>query len=205
MCTLLPLKLRTVERSIHPGTDAKVMLLPAACIISVCSLMSDADLLRHVNQLAKLFVEFFMHKNYGRTTLEDALLVYVEFHSLEAQSSGTRSIPSNAAAYTFVGGLAVTMDFCAPWCASQPWWCSTTPQPRVGSSFKGQAWPSLPWERMKERSLLGVVVGYSRQKVIQCRGLEPSWRLWIQKMMLSLHLVLLTKCGHVVLLTLRGD
>ena len=73
-------KLRTVERSIHPGTDAKVSLLPAACIMSECSLMSEADLLGHVNQRAKLFVEFFMHNNYGSTTLEEALRVYAEFH-----------------------------------------------------------------------------------------------------------------------------
>ena len=45
--------------------------------------MRDADLLGHVNQLAKSFVEFFMHNNYGRTTLEKALSVYAEFHILE--------------------------------------------------------------------------------------------------------------------------
>ena len=78
-------KLRTVERSIHPGTDAKVILLPAVCIMSECSLMSEADLLGHVNQRAKLFVEFFMHNNYGSTTLEETLSVYAEFHILEGQ------------------------------------------------------------------------------------------------------------------------
>ena len=55
-------KLKTVEppleRSIHPGTDAKVILLPAACIMSQCSLMSDGDLMRHVTQGAKLFMDF---------------------------------------------------------------------------------------------------------------------------------------------------
>ena len=37
-------------------------LLQASCIMSECSLMSDADLLRHFNQLAELFVDFLMHK-----------------------------------------------------------------------------------------------------------------------------------------------
>ena len=36
-------KLRTVERSIHPGTDAKVLLLPVVCIMSECSLIRDAN------------------------------------------------------------------------------------------------------------------------------------------------------------------
>ena len=49
-------------------------------------------------------------------------------------------------------------------------------------------------ERMKERSLLGVVVGSSRQRVIPCRRLQLSWKLWTQKMMLSLHLVPLPRC-----------
>ena len=40
-------KLRTVERSINPGTDAKVILLPAVCIMSECSLMTNGDLMRH--------------------------------------------------------------------------------------------------------------------------------------------------------------
>ena len=53
--------------------------------MSECSLMRDADLLRHLNQRAKLFVEFFMHKNYGSTTHEEALHVYAEFHILEGQ------------------------------------------------------------------------------------------------------------------------
>ena len=54
-------KLRTVERSINPCTDTKVILLPAVYIMSECSLMSYGDLLRHVTQWAKLFVDFFMH------------------------------------------------------------------------------------------------------------------------------------------------
>ena len=32
--TDLLFKVKTVERSINPGTDAKVILLPAACIMS---------------------------------------------------------------------------------------------------------------------------------------------------------------------------
>ena len=36
-------KLRTVERSINPCTDAKAILLPAAYIMSECSLMSHGD------------------------------------------------------------------------------------------------------------------------------------------------------------------
>ena len=39
--------------------------------------------------------------------------------------------------------------------------------------------------RMKGRSLLGALIGYSRQRVIQCRKLQPSWRLWIKWMMFS--------------------
>ena len=39
--------------------------------------------------------------------------------SRASQSSGVRSIPSNAIARTFFSGLAVTMDSCAPCCASQ--------------------------------------------------------------------------------------
>ena len=69
-------KLRTVDRSINPGTDAKVILLPAACIMSECSLMSKGDLMRHVTQQAKLFVDFFMHNRYGDTPLKKALRVY---------------------------------------------------------------------------------------------------------------------------------
>ena len=51
--------------------------------------MRNADLLRpygHLNQRAKLFVEFFMYKNYEGTTLEEALCVYAEFHILEGKS-----------------------------------------------------------------------------------------------------------------------
>ena len=109
-------KLKTVERSISPGTDAKVILLPAACIVSECSLISYG-----VTQRAKLFVDFFMHNKYGDTPLEEALRICAEFFiSLRAsQSSGVTCIPSNAIAHTFVSGLAVTMDSCAPWCASQ--------------------------------------------------------------------------------------
>ena len=65
--------LKTVERSIDPCTDANVILLPAACIMSECSLVSNADLLRPVNKQAPLFVKLF-------TTLEEVLLVYAEFH-----------------------------------------------------------------------------------------------------------------------------
>ena len=51
-------KLKTVEKFIHAGTNAKVILLPAVWIMSKCSLISNAYLLRHVQQ-AQLFVEFF--------------------------------------------------------------------------------------------------------------------------------------------------
>ena len=78
-------KLKTVERSVNPGTDAKVILLPAACIMSECSLMSNGDLLRHVTGQAKLLVDFFLNNKYGDTPLEEALLVYAEFHILEGQ------------------------------------------------------------------------------------------------------------------------
>ena len=49
--------------------------------------MSNGDLLRHVtpSQLAKLFVDFFMHKQYGNTPLEEELRVYAEFHIPEGQ------------------------------------------------------------------------------------------------------------------------
>ena len=58
-------KLKTVGRPIHPDTDAKVILLPAACIMSECSLMSYGDLIRHVTQRAKLFVDFLCTVNMG--------------------------------------------------------------------------------------------------------------------------------------------
>ena len=48
--------------------------------------------------------------------------------------------------------------------------------------------------RMKGRSLVGAVIGYSRHRVIQCQRLQPSWRLWIQKMMFSRHLVAQIRC-----------
>ena len=48
--------------------------------------------------------------------------------------------------------------------------------------------------RMKGRSLVGAVIGYSRLRVIQCRRLQPSWRQWIQKMMFSRHLVAKIRC-----------
>ena len=51
-------------------------------------------------------------------TLQEALCVYSIFLSA-SQSSGARSIPSNARAHTFVCGQAVTMDSCEPWRASQ--------------------------------------------------------------------------------------
>ena len=79
--------------------------------------MSYSDLLKHVHQLAKLFVEFLKH-NLKSLNLEAALHVHAEFHILEDQSVKW-GIPSNASAYTFVSGLAVTMDSCAAWCASQ--------------------------------------------------------------------------------------
>ena len=60
-------KLKTVERSMDLGTDAKFILLPAVCIMSECSLISYGDLLRHVTKRAKLFVDFFMHNRYGDT------------------------------------------------------------------------------------------------------------------------------------------
>ena len=56
-------KLRTVERSVNPCTDAIVILLPAACIMSECSLMTNVDLLRHVTQQARLFVDFFRNSS----------------------------------------------------------------------------------------------------------------------------------------------
>ena len=79
-------KLKTVKKSIHPVTDAKVILLPAVCIMSKRSLMSNGDFMRHLTQLAKLFVDFLMHNKYGDTPLEEALRVYAEFHILEGQS-----------------------------------------------------------------------------------------------------------------------
>ena len=54
-------------------------------IMSECSLMTNGDLLRHVTQRAKLFVDFFLNNKYGDTPLEEALLVYAEFHILEGQ------------------------------------------------------------------------------------------------------------------------
>ena len=113
-------KLKTVERSVNPGTDAKVILLPAACIMSECSLMTCGDLMRHVTQLAKLFVYFFLNKKYGIPLLRRHYKCKQNFISSRAsQSSRVTSIPSNAIAHTFASGLAVTMDSCAPWCASQ--------------------------------------------------------------------------------------
>ena len=47
--------------------------------------MSNGDLLRHATWRAKLFVDFFMQNKYGDTPLEEALLVYAEFHILEGQ------------------------------------------------------------------------------------------------------------------------
>ena len=148
-------KLKAVERSIHPGTDAKVIFLPAECIMSECSLMSDGDLMRHVTQRAKLFVDFFMHNKYGDTPLEEALRINAEFHILKGQSvewsKELRSIPSNANAHTFVSGLAVTMDSCALWCASQALHgvqakpCGSSTISLVGCSFKGQVWQFLAW------------------------------------------------------------
>ena len=120
-------KLRTVEISSNPFTDAKVILLPAEYIMSECSLMSDGVLLRHVTWRAKLFVDFFMHNKYGDTPLEVGIPLLRRHYkcmqnfisSRASQSSGVTSIPSNAIAHTFASGLAVTMDSCAPWCASQ--------------------------------------------------------------------------------------
>ena len=43
------------------------------------------DLLRHVTQWAKLFVDFFLNNKYGDTPLEEALQVYAEFHILKGQ------------------------------------------------------------------------------------------------------------------------
>ena len=70
VCTLLTCW--TVEGSIHPGTDAEVILLRAACIMSECPRMNDddgcnANLVKHLIQRAKLFVEFFMHNHYGHS------------------------------------------------------------------------------------------------------------------------------------------
>ena len=122
-------KLKTVERSINPGIDTKVILLPAAC------LMSDVTVWVFSHERwwlieacysagGKLFMDFFMHNRDGDTPLEEALRVYAEFHILEGQPvEWTRS---NKHAFkcncphrdTFVSGLAVTMDSCAQWCVS---------------------------------------------------------------------------------------
>ena len=132
-------KLKTVERSLHPGTDAKVILLPAAYIMSECSLMSNGDLMRHVTQLAKLFVDFFMHKKYGDTPLEEALRVYAEFHILEGQSvewSKEHSFKCNCPHFCQWASchhhLLCTM-VCKP---------SRVVPPKYLDSFEGQAWPS---------------------------------------------------------------
>ena len=140
-------KLRNVGRSILPGTDAEVILLPAACIMSECSLMSDADLLGHVNQRAKLFVEFFMHNIYGRTTLEEALRVYAEFHILEGQPvewSQQHSFKCNCPHfYQWASCHHGTWTPVHHGVQASPSGASTIP--RVGSSFEGQAWQSPPW------------------------------------------------------------
>ena len=99
---------------------------------------------------------------------------------------------SNAIAHTFVSGLAVTMDSWTP--------SLVVPPQYLGWVFIRGASVAIPAMvtrgRMKGRSLLGVVIGYSRQRVqvIPCRRLEPSRRLWIQKMMLSWHRVPRTRC-----------
>ena len=42
--------------------------------------------------------------------------------------------------------------------------------------------------KMNRGRLLGVVIGYSSQRVRTCQRLQLSWRLWILKMILR-HLV----------------
>ena len=114
-------ELRTVERSIHPGTDAKVILLSAATIISECSLMSDAGLLGHFNQQAKLFVEFFMPIIMGIPTLEEALCVYAEFHILDCQPvewSKEHSFKCNLNCPHFCQWASCHHGLLCPWCAS---------------------------------------------------------------------------------------
>ena len=84
--------------------------------------MSEADLLRHVNQRAKLYVELFMHNNYGSTTLEEALSVYAEFHILEGQQvewSKEHSFKCNCPHFCQWASCQITMDSYALWCASQ--------------------------------------------------------------------------------------
>ena len=62
--------------------------------------MSDANLLGHVNLLAKLFVEFVCTKIMDVPLLRRlcAMRIYAEFYILEghwaSQSSGARSIPT---------------------------------------------------------------------------------------------------------------
>ena len=63
-------------------------------------------------------------------------------------------------------------------------------------------WVDLTKGRMKGRSLVGAVIGYSRHRVIQCWRLQPSLRQWIQKIIFSLHLVAQIRCWSVVLLIL---
>ena len=158
--------------------------------------MSNGDLLRHITLQAKLFFNFFMHNRYGDTLLRrHCVFMMNSISSRVSQSSGVRSIPSNAIAHTFVSGLAVTMDSCAPWCASQAYWCPHNISGWVciqGASVAGPC--EVTKGRVKARSLVGAVIGYSRQKVIQCQRLQPSWRQWIQKMMFSLHLVDQIRC-----------
>ena len=184
-------KLRTVERSINPGTDAKVILLPGASIMSECTLMSDRELLRVVTQRAKLFVDFFMNDKYGDTSLEEALLLYAEFHILEGQPvewSNEHSFKCNCPHFcqwaSCHHGLLCTM-VCKPSLVVPPnmsgWVCIQ------GASAAGPG--EVTKGRVKARSLVVAVIGYSRQKVIQCQRLQPSWRPWIQKMMFSQHLV----------------
>ena len=159
--------------------------------------------MRYVTQLAKLFVDFLCTINMGVPLLtRHCVVIQNSISSRASQSSGARSIPSNAIAHTFVSGLAVTMDSCAPWCASQAKWCLHNISGWVTTwvSIQGAS-VAAPTVVTRGRSLLG---GYgSSDRVQQTKGytvprtaaqLESQWRLWIQKMMFSLPLVPQTRC-----------
>ena len=76
--------------------------------------------------------------------------------------------------------------------------CASHPSQDLGLGVHSRARVAVPCVvtrgRMKGRSLLGAMIGYSRQRVIPCRRLQPSWRQWIQKMMFSQHLVAQSRC-----------
>ena len=72
-----------------------------------------------------------------------------------------------------------------------------------------RSWTSRHGDRGEdeEGGLLGVLIRYSSQRAVLCQKLpwQPSWRLWIQKIILCRHLVPLTRWGRVVLWVLCCD